>query len=49
MRAGYAACAACGAPSAESQVSADNADVDKLVEGRGGARFVLAVRARCHW
>ena len=23
-------------------------DADKLVEGRGGARFVLAVRARCH-
>ena len=24
-----------------------NTDVDKLVEGRGDARFVLAVRARC--
>ena len=25
-----------------------NADADKLVGGRGDARFVLAVRARCH-
>ncbi len=32
---------------AKSQVSADNADADKLVAGRGDARFVLAVRARC--
>ena len=25
-----------------------NADADKLEEGRGDARFVLVVRARCH-
>ena len=36
----------CAILRARPQVSADNADADKVVEGRGDARFVLAVRAR---
>ena len=33
---------------AAPQVRLHIADADKLEEGRGDARFVLAVRARCH-
>ena len=39
-------CATLHAAQVESR---HNADADKLVKGRGDARFVLVVRARCHW
>ena len=36
-------------PSVGRRWSPPRADAAKLEEGRGDARFVLAVRARCHW